>query len=154
MMKNKKWKIKGLKNDTPLSETSRIVLRQKLNGVLSSIKKYFTNTSPDNLHNLRIALRRLRYNLEIFITCFDEKEIILFYQKVENLQDVTGNLRDLDVLSENIELNSAPGENDKIKLLSEKVEIQKKELFDGLKLSLMEFLHSKNLKEFKKMIYN
>ncbi|MHB1687544.1 MAG: CHAD domain-containing protein [Ignavibacteriaceae bacterium] len=154
MTKKKKWKIKGLKNDTSLLEVARIVLKQRLNSVISSIKKYFAVNSPENLHEVRIALRRLRYNLEIFISCFDDKNILIFYKAVENLQDVTGTLRDLDVLSGNIDSNISPDEREKIILLKEKIELQRKELFEGLKLSLMEFLHSKNLKEFKKMIYN
>ncbi len=152
-MKNKKWKIKGLRDDTPLSETSRIVLQQKLNHVVKSINIYFINNTPENLHSLRISLRRLRYNLEIFISCFDEKKILLFYHQVETLQDCTGNLRDLDVLSENIILNTDRSYDDKISLLKETISIKKKTLFEELRSSLTEFLYGKSLKEFKKMIH-
>ena len=152
-MKNKKWKIKGLKDDTPLSDASRIVLRQKLNHVVKSIKIYFNNNTPENLHSLRISLRRLRYNLEIFISCFDEKKILLFYHQVETLQDCTGNLRDLDVLLENIILNTDRSYDDKISLLKETIGIKKKTLFEELRSSLTEFLYGKNIKEFKKMVH-
>ncbi|HUX60407.1 MAG TPA: CHAD domain-containing protein [Ignavibacteriaceae bacterium] len=152
-MKNKKWKIKGLRDDTPLSEASRIVLRQKLNHLVKSIKIYFINNTPENLHSLRISLRRLRYNLEIFISCFDDKKIVIFYHQVETLQDCTGNLRDLDVLLDNIILNTDRSYDEKMSLLIETIGVKKKALFEELRSSLTEFLYGKNLKEFKKMIH-
>jgi len=150
----KKWKIKGLNDETPLLQASKLILKQRLNNVNGTIKKYFSDDSAENLHQVRIALRRLRYNLEVFFSCFDKKKIFPFYAMVEHLQDITGGLRDLDVLLININENIKADEINKYFELKTNIEQRRKDLYDNLKLSLMEFLHSKSLKEFKKIIYD
>ncbi len=150
----KKWKIKGLDEKTPLLGASKLILRKRLNNVNVTIKKYFADDSAENLHQVRIALRRFRYNLEVFFSCYEKKKILPFYIVVEHLQDITGGLRDLDVLLININEYIKPEGVNKYNELKEKIELRRTELYDNLKLSLMEFLHSKSLKEFKKLIYD
>ena len=108
--------------------------------------------NAENLHETRIAIRRLRYNMEIFISCFNKAKFIAFYQLVEQLQDMTGTKRDLDVLQENIK-NICSGENNfKFNSILDQVREKDKQLHESLILELMKFTHSKELKEFNKML--
>jgi len=152
MAKSKKWKIKGLEERTSLEDSGRIVLKQRLKALLSSIKLFLKEDTVENLHEIRISLRRLRYNMEIFICCFDKKKFLVFYKKISLLQDLTGNKRDFDVLIENI---ASLNVNEEIKIINtfiKKIEEKKSVLLDEMILELVEFIHSKELKDFVKMI--
>ena len=147
---SKKWKINGISTHSSLNEAANIIIKLRLNNVIADIKKYFMENSPENLHRVRISLRRLRYNLESFSICFDAEKYLVFYHAIENIQDLTGELRDLDVLIANI--IKYIGSITKFKHLKIEIENKRKNIFENLKLTLMEFLHSKYLKDFKKII--
>lgn len=152
MPKKYKWEIKGLSEDKSLKLSARLALQQRLKILTLSIKKFFDEETVENLHSVRIALRRVRYNMEIFISCFYKDKFIAFYELVEHLQDMTGTKRDLDVLAENIK-NISGGEKDsKADSFLKKVEEKNNALKDTLKLELMKFTHSRELKDFKKML--
>jgi CHAD domain-containing protein len=151
-MRKKKWKISGLSTNTDITSISRAVLSKRIEDLLNSINLFFENDSVENLHSIRISLRRLRYNMEIFFESFDKKKYMQFYKKVESLQDISGSARDLDVLKMNIEKLIT---EEKIKLpgkFSKKIDNQKKSLLEKLKIDLMKFTHSRSLKDFLKMI--
>ena len=106
----------------------------------------------ENLHDVRISLRRVRYNMELFISCFNRKQFLGIYNAVQELQDLSGAVRDLDVFKENINLLI---QNEKVrvnKTILQKVEKKRKRLEEELKLALMKFLHSKKLKNFYKLV--
>ncbi len=147
---SKKWKINGISTHSSLNEAANIIIKLRLNNVIADIKKYFMENSPENLHRVRISLRRLRYNLESFSICFDAEKYLVFYHAIEKIQDLTGELRDLDVLIANI--IKYIGSITKFKHLKIEIENKRKNIFENLKLTLMEFLHSKYLKDFKKII--
>ena len=90
--------------------------------------------------------------MEIFISCFDKDKFIPFYQLVGHLQDLTGTKRDLDVLAENIKSISGGEKNTAANSFLKKVEAKNNELKDSLTLELMKFTHSKELKDFEKML--
>ncbi len=152
MPKHKKWEVKGLSAETSFSETTRLVISQRLDSLTSTIKKFLKNKTPANLHEVRISIRRLRYNMETFFPYFEKKKFLIFYKTVERLQDLTGSIRDLDVLMENLD-SLAETENivfdDAIR---DKIQNKNSQLKDTLTLALMEFIHCKELKEFRKMI--
>lgn len=53
-----------------------------------------------NLHNMRIAAKRLRYTLEIFQPCFAgdlAKEYKSIYEKIKSVQEQIGEIHDCDV---------------------------------------------------------
>jgi CHAD domain-containing protein len=152
MAKSRKWKIKGLENKTPFADAGKIVLMQRQKVLVASIKKFLTDESVENLHDIRITLRRLRYNMEIFFDCFDKKRFLVFYKKISSLQDLTGSKRDLDVLIENIKSVSTNNKTGAINSFIKRVEEKKSFLNDNLILELMDFIHCKELKDFVKMI--
>ncbi len=152
MLKKKNHIVPGLTKKSDLYSTARIVLDIKLFNLITAINLFFKNESVENLHSVRIALRRVRYSLEIFTLCFNKKKYISFYKKLERLQDLSGSARDLDVLTDNmIKLQT----EEKIKISNKifsSIEMNKKILNDKLKLELMEFLHGKTLKDFQAII--
>ena len=102
MAKTKKWEIKKLQKKQSFKRTSQIVLMNRLNTAIKVIKKYLSDSSVENLHSMRIAIRRLRYGMEIFLACFEKKYYLILYDEIVELQDTSGEVRDIDVLLENI----------------------------------------------------
>ncbi len=49
------------------------------------------------LHNMRIAAKRLRYTLEIFAPCFTGKEFEKVYNQAKSIQEQIGEIHDRDV---------------------------------------------------------
>lgn len=148
MAKRKNWEIKGLKKKTYVCDAAKLVMSQRISLLADKMNEYFTAESDESLHQVRIAIRRIRYNLELFTDCFDKKLFKNFYNDINALQDITGQLRDLDVLKLN--LNSLFKEKgthlpDTVFL---KVEKKKEALRSKVNLELMKFKHSKVLKEF------
>jgi CHAD domain-containing protein len=152
MAKYYKWEIKELSADKSLKVSSKSAMQQRLQSVTLAIKKYFEEETPENLHEIRIALRRLRYNMEIFISCFDKNKFIAFYQIVEHLQDMTGTTRDFDVLAENMRNISKGKINLKTNSFLKNIETKNCRLKELLTLDLMKFTHSKELKDFSKIL--
>jgi CHAD domain-containing protein len=148
----KKWEITGLDNHKTLCESAKIILAQRIEYLLEIIRKFFEDETVENLHNVRIALRRVRYNMELFPTCFDKEKFLSLYNKIESLQDSSGFVRDLDVLTEN--MNKMKSEKVRIsKKVFERVSKTKENLKESLKLELMKFIHSKALSNFQKYLF-
>ena len=110
MSKTRKWEIAGIKKKQTVIKAAKIILKSRFDHLINTINIYFEEPSVENLHQVRIALRRVRYNMELFIACFDRKLLLKLYNKVESLQDHSGFVRDLDVFKEN--LNSLTEETD------------------------------------------
>ena len=51
----------------------------------------------DELHNMRIAAKRLRYTMEIFQPCFSGKDFTNLYDRVKSVQEQIGEIHDRDV---------------------------------------------------------
>jgi CHAD domain-containing protein len=147
----KKWEITDLSKSKSLNVSAKIIMIYRIEQLLSDIKIFFGNETVENLHNVRIALRRVRYNMELFTSCFDRKKFLIFYKRIEFLQDASGKVRDLDVLTQN--MNSLKDENIRItKLIFKKIGEQRENLNETLKLELMKFTHSKALSNFQKLL--
>ena len=151
MAKIKKWEIENLSGEKTLCEGANIILGNRIDYLLAAIKTFFEEETVENLHAIRIALRRVRYNMELFPYCFDRKKFLIFYKRIVSLQGISGNVRDLDVLTENI--TSLKNEKVRItKTVFTKVEEKRIGLKDTLKLELMKFIHSKALSNFQKLV--
>ncbi len=147
-MSKKKWQIDNLDDKQAYFKAANIVLKNRLNQVLEDIKGYFSAESVEGLHKIRISLRRLRYSMELFISCYDRKEFMILYKMVTDLQDLSGKVRDFDVMTENMD-NLLKKEKVRIsKKVFNKVNDLRSEFQVKLKLDLMEFIHSKAVKYF------
>lgn len=148
----RKWEIDKLKNTKQFKKSANLILQDRIESLLTFTKKYFNDLSVENLHDVRIALRRVRYSMELFIVCYDKKIFIKFYNKVQLLQDLSGNVRDVDISIENI--NSLVNDNN-IKIdnaIILKAKEKKILLEEKFRLELMKFTLSKVLKDFLKLI--
>lgn len=150
-MAKKKWKIEKLHYSKHLLKISNIILHNRFDNLLTSIEEYFKTKDIEALHDARIALRRVRYNMELFLVCYEKKLFMRLYNKIETLQDLSGLVRDLDVFLENI--NSLKKENVSV---SEEIEIKTKEkrnlLQQQFEAELKKFMKSSTLKTFYKII--
>lgn len=148
---NKKWEIKKIKNSKKLKSIADIILEQRINKLIDLIKNYLQDKTVENLHDVRIALRRVRYNLELFLVCYDQATFSKFYKKIENLQNLSGEVRDFDVMLMNLDKlkESSVTINEVIKenIVEKRNEVEIKLIND-----LTKFLKSKSLKEFQKEI--
>ncbi|MBN1300286.1 MAG: CHAD domain-containing protein [Melioribacteraceae bacterium] len=99
----KKWKINGLKKQTTLKKAAGIIIRTKLVGIFNLIDKFFKNDSDKSLHNLRIAVRKLRYTMEVFGITYTNNSYVSLYNKLKFLQDLIGEGRDMDVMRIKVE---------------------------------------------------
>jgi len=152
MSKSKKWEIEDLEDKKSFCEAGKIILKSRIDYLLVSIDNYFKERTIENLHNIRIALRRVRYNMELFISCYERKLFLRFYKKVESLQDLSGLARDLDVFKGNIK-SLVEVENVRVnRSVLKKVDEKRLDLENNLEIELMKFLHSKSLKDFYKLL--
>jgi CHAD domain-containing protein len=148
---NKKWKIEKLRYSKKLKNIADLILEQRISTLINLIEKYLNDKNEENLHDVRIALRRVRYNLELFLVCYDESSFSKFYIKIEKLQNLSGQVRDIDVMLLNLKKIEERGvkiEKDLIdKILEERSNLEN-ELIDQLN----KFLKGKSLKQFLKEI--
>jgi len=151
----KKWFVTGIKINNSYYNEGKRVLRQKLDHVLSNIDNYLRSHDVEDLHQLRISIRRLRYPLEIFINFFPKKLFWNFYNKINKLQDSTGHGRDLDVMI--MRLSKFQDEYN-IKLpqeLFDNLKNQREQYYSEIDTELIELLQDPILEEVKEMIdYN
>ena len=148
----RKWEIDKLKNTKQFKKSANLILKDRIESLLTFTKKYFNDLSVENLHDVRIALRRVRYSMELFIVCYDKKIFIKFYNKVQHLQDLSGNVRDIDISIENV--NSLVNDNN-IKIdnaIILKAKEKKILLEEKFRLELMKFTLSKVQKDFFKLV--
>ncbi len=152
MAKSKKWEIKGLKKNSNLCTSAKIILKSRFDHLFDSIENYFNILDPESLHNIRIALRRVRYNMELYIDCFNRNKFFTIYKKVQHLQDLSGTVRDLDVFKLNTETLKNDEKINISKSIITGVEKKRKFFEDNLKLELMKFSHNKSVKNFYKLL--
>ncbi|HCY76076.1 MAG TPA: hypothetical protein DHV28_09165 [Ignavibacteriales bacterium] len=148
----RKWEIEKLKDSKQFKKSANLILRNRIDSLLNYTQSYFKNLTVENLHDVRIALRRVRYSMELFIVCYDKKIFIKFYNKVQLLQDLSGSVRDVDITIENFD--ALVSENN-VKIDSEIINkaVDKKILLEEkFKLELMSFTLSKVLKDFLKQL--
>jgi len=138
-MKLNKWIVNNIDD---IDEFSKTTLKIRLNDIEEKVNDYLSESTEEKLHQVRISIRRLRYSIEIFFVHFKQKNYKRFYKKIEELQESTGEIRDLDVIK-NIIQNDTIGES-----INHKREILEKEMVEDLK----KFLKSKLYKNFLKII--
>lgn len=93
---SKAWPVGNLDPDAPLDLNARRILRVRV-GEYYSYEPIVSNPfATVDLHNLRIAAKRLRYTLELFAGVFGDDGKIQI-DRVKAVQESLGNLHDLDV---------------------------------------------------------
>jgi len=147
-----KWKIKGLNGKSSFRKTAYIILGDRINNLNRLISLFLSNGTTDSLHNVRISLRRVRYNMELFYGLFDRKKFLKLYHIIEYLQDKTGTVRDINVLKQNILLFGKDEEFIIPDKMNVRIEEKEKLLNIDLRIVLSDFLNSEELKDFMKLL--
>jgi hypothetical protein len=89
-------RVKGIHPKAPLEENARRIIAFRLDELLAWRHATVDAGAVDDLHNLRIAAKRLRYALEIFEQCFPDTKPPI--RSLTDIQEAVGDIHDLDVL--------------------------------------------------------
>lgn len=90
-------KISNLDAQAPTGQNARIIARKRLDEMFGWEASVENAYAVSDLHNLRIAAKRLRYTLEIFAETFSEESFAII-KEVEQIQEELGSLHDSDVM--------------------------------------------------------
>ena len=153
MAKKIKWQIESLKYSKQLKKSANTILSFRIESLISIVERYFKDQTVENLHDVRIAIRRVRYSMELFLICYNKKDFMRFYNKIQKLQDISGSVRDMDITIENVD--SLIGENTILNNdLIQKAKENKVLLEQLFNLELAKFIHGKTFKDFYKQNFS
>ena len=89
-------RVKGIRRSESLRENAGRVVEVRLDELLSWRSALEDPSLARELHDMRIAAKRLRYALEVFEVCFPEIKPLL--RRITSIQEDLGAIHDLDVL--------------------------------------------------------
>lgn len=148
MARKKKFEITGVYKNQEFCDSGKIILSEKLKEIFLLINILFKDDSSENIHALRISLRRFRYVFEIFSLCYNKKLFNDVYQKVKYLQDLIGECRDFDVLAPRVETIAAEIKSKIPKYFYKKIDEERIKSRQIIKLELIKFVSDKNVNRF------
>src|SRR5262249_4251817 len=82
---------------TPAHLGARIIALHHLAAAKSAAKRLHRGKDGDELHDFRVALRRLRTNLKAFLPLLEDSVRKRLIKEVGEIQDATGEARDAEV---------------------------------------------------------
>src|SRR4051795_3123405 len=92
---------------TTFRDAAAEVLVERLDTLMAHEAGTRAGTDPEELHDMRVASRRLRAALEAFGVCYRGKEFRAVAKQTKALTDALGGVRDSDVLLERMEAYAA-----------------------------------------------
>ncbi len=95
----KPQKIIGINPKQSFRENASIILPQKVEEVYSWEQFIRDPERREELHNMRISIKRLRYTMEFFAENYD-KHFTDLIETIIELQDILGDIHDSDVVLE------------------------------------------------------
>jgi len=87
----------GPNSKVPIQEVAFVAIRKAFDRVLRRGKKLGPEASPEELHRLRIACKKLRYLLTFFRSLLPAEALNPFLKELKRLQDHLGDFNDLHV---------------------------------------------------------
>lgn len=97
----KAHKLTGINPKANYHTNARIILPQKVKEVYTWEDFIYDPDKAEELHNMRISIKRLRYTMEFFVTNYGE-QFTDFLITIIDLQDVLGDIHDSDVQLETL----------------------------------------------------
>ena len=94
--------------DQPAQELAADVLNHRLKAAKKQAKR-LEKASDEQIHRLRIALKKLRYTGEFFAPLYDKDEVTEFSERLSNMQDSLGAVHDVVVARETLARLTASG---------------------------------------------
>lgn len=97
---------------TSFKEAGKIVIGESLDEFLALGSSLYNPFETEPLHEMRIAAKRLRYAIELYVSCWGEK-IAPFAEETARMQSFLGEVHDADVWIEDLgeRLRKTNGEN-------------------------------------------
>jgi hypothetical protein len=92
----KMWPVRGLDPEDDFATNARRVIAVRIDELYSHERVLEHPEDAVGLHDMRIAVKRLRYSLEFFGVCFDPVELEWFLASLSEIQERLGNLHDAD----------------------------------------------------------
>ncbi|MEO7720193.1 MAG: CHAD domain-containing protein [Capsulimonas sp.] len=89
--------IYAVNSSGALAENAPLIVHTRLEEVYRFARYVHDVERVDELHNMRIAAKRLRYTMEIFAPCFPDAEFTKIYNQVKSVQERIGDIHDCDV---------------------------------------------------------
>lgn len=80
-----------------LAENAPLMLHIRLEELYHFAPYISDPCNVEELHNMRIAAKRLRYTLEVFAVCFESKAYNEIYNPAKEIQERIGDIHDCDV---------------------------------------------------------
>lgn len=143
----KKFRVPKLKYDRPFADSQKPVMAHYLDRVLRYADRYQKNESTENLHNLRIALRRFRYVLELYSVTIKPRRFAEVYELAVNLQNILGDRRDVDVMHARLLSIYSIAQSELPVLITADLEQSKALLNTQIEKNLTEFIRHKQIKK-------
>jgi CHAD domain-containing protein len=94
-------RVKGIRCDAPVIDNARRVIETRLDEMLSFAPWVDDQNNVEEIHNLRIAAKRLRYSLELFRFALPSEAGGLI-DEVKEIQEHIGDMHDADVMIERV----------------------------------------------------
>ena len=81
----------------PIGEMARMVIYKRYRRIIKKGRRITDATPDEDLHNLRIDCKKLRYLLEFFTSLFPKSQMKLLIKQLKQLQENLGDFNDLSV---------------------------------------------------------
>src|SRR5271165_4577400 len=98
--------IRGLSCDDPFKTAAGKILWTRFEELLSFREQVLKPAGPDAsveaIHDMRVASRRLRASLEVFVDVFPRAPYRVMLRTIKDLADGLGEVRDIDVMVERL----------------------------------------------------
>jgi CHAD domain-containing protein len=92
----KRWRQKQGSLDEPIQKLARRVLRKRHDAALK-LGRDFSKLSAEQRHQLRIALKKLRYTADFFRSLYPKKQAKPYFRALARMQNCLGHLNDVVV---------------------------------------------------------
>lgn len=99
----KAQQIEGLEPQLAYAEAAALALTVRTKEMIDHSRGVLSMREIENVHDMRVASRRLRAALEIFAACFDPDEHAQVLGEVKAIADALGERRDRDVAIDALE---------------------------------------------------
>ncbi|MGI9509314.1 MAG: CHAD domain-containing protein [Geminicoccaceae bacterium] len=110
--RNERSKKQAARGAMPITDFAAAVLDARLDAALT-LGEGFADRPVEERHELRIALKKLRYAVEFFTPLFDKKHVKPFVASLKALQNDLGHLNDVVVAQELLDsIICRPGKTD------------------------------------------
>ena len=143
-------KARGPQAERKLAKLVRKAIHRQCQRMLTATPPdTLRDSAPEQLHRLRIACKKLRYMFEFFASAFPQEMMVEPVRRLRILQDVLGQLNDLDVQRQMLRnlARAVPGSPDQrrrtdtaVRLLTQTFETQQEQLRAAVHTTFTDFI--------------